>query len=148
MATVERHVSAEPAAVWAVLADGWAYSNWVVGASHVRAVEAAWPAVGTRIHHAQGNWPVTLDDEAVVEQSAPGQRLVLLAKGRPLGSARVEVVLHPADGGTRVVFTETPVSGPGSWLHNPVSEAVLVKRNVEALSRLAAIAERRTTPQD
>ena len=78
----------------------------------------------------------------------PARRLVLRAKGRPLGEARVVLELHADDTGTRVVMTEEPVSGPGRWLHNPASEALLVKRNTESLSRLAAISERRTRPGD
>lgn len=148
MATVSRHVAAPPTAVWDVLSDGWSYSNWVVGASHMRAVEEAWPAAGAKLHHSQGTWPVTLDDEAVVEVSKPASRLVLLAKGRPFGAARVELDLRSEDGGTRVTMTETPVSGPGKILDNPLADAVLARRNTEALSRLAAMAERRTTPGD
>ncbi len=44
MATVHAHIDASPDSVFAVLADGWHYSNWVVGTSHVRAVQADWPA--------------------------------------------------------------------------------------------------------
>jgi hypothetical protein len=35
VATVSCHIDAEPDAVFAVLAEGWFYSNWVVGTSHV-----------------------------------------------------------------------------------------------------------------
>ncbi len=57
MATVSRVVAASPDQVWAVLADGWAYSNWVTGTSHMRAVAADWPAVGSKIHHRLGCGP-------------------------------------------------------------------------------------------
>ncbi|MEI4273970.1 SRPBCC family protein [Klenkia sp. LSe6-5] len=147
MATVSRHLAAAPTAVWDVLADGFTYSHWVVSTATVRAVESAWPAAGSKLHHSQGTWPVTLDDEAVVEVSKPASRLVLLAKGRPLGAARVELDLSGEDGGTRVTMTERPVSGPGKWVHNPASEALLRHRNTEALRRLAALVERHTTPQ-
>lgn len=148
MATVERHIAAPPTAVWDVLADGWAYSNWVVSTAAVRAVDAAWPAAGSTLHHIQGTWPVTLEDEAVVEVSTPASQLVLRAKGRPFGEARVELDLHATDGGTRVTMTETPISGPASWMHNPLSAFLLRRRNAEGLARLAAMAERRTTPRD
>ena len=46
--TVSRSVAAPAEAVWAVLADGWQYATWVVGASRVRAVDAGWPRAGTR----------------------------------------------------------------------------------------------------
>jgi uncharacterized protein YndB with AHSA1/START domain len=146
MATVSRQIAAAPDDVFAVLADGWTYSNWVVGASHVRAVEAGWPAVGSKLHHASGNWPLALQDETEVESVDPGRSLVLTARGRPLGEARIELTLEPRDGGTRVTIAESPTSGPGHWLHNPVSDGLLALRNTETLTRLAATVERRTRP--
>jgi uncharacterized protein YndB with AHSA1/START domain len=148
VATVTATVKAPPDAIFAVLADGWLYSNWVVGTSHVRAVEADWPKVGTRLHHATGAWPLVTRDESVVEEVDGGRRLVLVAKGRPLGEARVVVDLEPDGADTRVTMTETPIAGPGKWVHNPLTEALLVRRNTEALARLAAVAERRTEPAD
>jgi uncharacterized protein YndB with AHSA1/START domain len=133
--------------VFAVLADGWLYSNWVVGTSHMRAVEANWPAVGSRLHHAAGVWPAVARDESVVEELEPDRRLVLTAKGRPFGEARVVIELEASGETTRITMTETPTAGPGKWIHNPLTEALLVRRNVEALARLAALAERRTQPE-
>ena len=146
MATVQQKISATPEAVFAVLADGWLYSNWVVGTSHMRAVEGQWPEVGAKLHHASGAWPLVARDETVVESSQPPNALTLVAKGRPLGEARVSITLRPDGAGTEVTMVETPIAGPGKWLHNPVTEALLVRRNVESLARLAAIAERRTSP--
>jgi hypothetical protein len=148
MTTVTRSVRASASAVFAVLADGWLYSNWVVGTSHMRAVEAAWPSVGARIHHASGLWPLVMRDESVVEDVIAERRLVLIARGRPFGEARVVIELGPGESGTLVTMEETPVAGPGKWAHNPISEALLVRRNVEALARLAALVERRTEPGD
>lgn len=139
-------IQAPPAAVFEALADGWLYSNWVVGTSHMRAVEAEWPAVGSRLHHAAGVWPLVTRDETVVDDVDPDRRLVLTARGRPFGEARVVIELEPQGAGTLVTMTETPVSGPGKWLHNPATEAVLVRRNVESLARLATLTERRTHP--
>jgi uncharacterized protein YndB with AHSA1/START domain len=148
MAVVTCHINATPDAVFAVLADGWLYSNWVVGASHVRAVEDGWPAVGSRLHHASGVWPIVARDETAVEEVDPGRLLVLLPKGRPLGEARVRIELESSGGGTELTMWETPVAGPGKWLNNPITESVLKLRNVEALSRLTALVERRTEPSD
>jgi uncharacterized protein YndB with AHSA1/START domain len=148
MASVEREFSVDPHQVWATLADGWLYSTWVVGTSHLRAVEADWPAVGSRLFHATGLWPAVIRDETVVEVSEPGALLVLVARGWPAGQARVTLALTPTANGTHVVLEETPIAGPGRWLHNPVNEAILVRRNKEALQRLAAAAERRTSPAD
>ena len=43
MAEVSLNVEAPVDAVWAVLADGWSYAGWVVGASHIRDVDTGWP---------------------------------------------------------------------------------------------------------
>ncbi|MBE7187104.1 SRPBCC family protein [Jatrophihabitans endophyticus] len=148
MATVSHSSTATPADVWAVLAHGWYYSNWVVGTSHMRAVEASWPAVGSRLHHASGVWPLVARDETVVEEAYEHRRLVLEAKGRPFGSARIVIELEADGPGCTITLAETPSSGPGSWFDNPVAQAALARRNVEALARLAAIAEGRTEPAD
>jgi uncharacterized protein YndB with AHSA1/START domain len=148
VATVTATINSSPAGVFAVLADGWLYSNWVVGTSHMRAVEAGWPAAGSRLYHASGVWPVVTRDESIVEEAEPNRRLVLVAKGWPLGEARVVIELAAAGDATVVTMTETPIAGPGKWVHNPLTDAILVRRNVEALARLAALTEHRTEPVD
>jgi uncharacterized protein YndB with AHSA1/START domain len=40
--------------VFAVLADGPRYHEWVMGAADVRAADEEWPAPGSRIHHSTG----------------------------------------------------------------------------------------------
>jgi hypothetical protein len=146
VATVDCFVAAPPSQVFAVLADGWTYSNWVVGTSHMRAVDVSWPDVGSTLHHASGIWPLALRDESVVERVERDRSLTLTVKGRPFGEATVTIELAKAPGGTTVTMYEAPIKGPGKWLHNPVTEALLVRRNVETLARLTAIAERRTRP--
>ncbi len=146
MATVDCFIAATPPRVFAVLSDGWYYSDWVVGTSHVRAVDEQWPAVGSRIHHAAGVWPLVMRDVTTVEQVEPERSLVLTARGRPLGEARVVITLAAERDGTRLTMEETPTAGPGRWLHNPASEALLIRRNAESLTRLSALAERRTIP--
>ncbi|SHF70913.1 Polyketide cyclase / dehydrase and lipid transport [Jatrophihabitans endophyticus] len=149
MATNEIEIAVGPDEVFAVLADGWTYTNWVVGTSHMRAVESTWPAPGSRLHHAAGSWPLALRDETEVAELEVGRRLVLIARGRPAGTARIVIELAAVGPSrTHVTMHETPVDGPGRWLHNPVSEAVLVRRNTESLARLAALCERRTSPAE
>jgi uncharacterized protein YndB with AHSA1/START domain len=148
MAVNTARINASPADTFAVLSDGWRYTNWVVGTSHMRAVEADWPAKGSRLFHASGVWPMAMRDETVVEEMEPDRKLVLLARGRPFGEARIVIELEEDGGGTRVTMQETPVAGPGQWLHNPLSEAMLVRRNTESLARLTALVERRTTPAE
>jgi hypothetical protein len=54
MIEVSQSVSASADRVFAVLADGWLYPLWVVGASRMRDVDPGWPAEGTKIHHSVG----------------------------------------------------------------------------------------------
>jgi uncharacterized protein YndB with AHSA1/START domain len=147
MAEASMLIATPPERVFEVLSDGWLYTGWVVGASHIRAVESTWPAPESRIHHAIGAWPVMLRDETKVELCDPPNRLVLLARGRPLGEARVDLRLESRQSGTLVRMLETPVSGPGKWLHNPAADALLTARNNESLARLAALAERPAQPR-
>jgi uncharacterized protein YndB with AHSA1/START domain len=141
---VTRDIAASPQQVWDVLANGWTYSQWVVGNSRMRAVAADWPAPGSKIHHSVGIWPVLLDDEAEVEESEPLRKLVLHAKGRPFGGARVILTLSEIPTGCRVVMEEYPISGLGKILPSGLSDLAALPRNTETLKRLAFIAERRT----
>lgn len=148
MAVTSRVIDAESAAVYTVLANGWTYGQWVVGTSHVRAVDAQWPAPGARLHHAVGPWPLVLRDHTSVQETQPGRRLLLTARGWPFGEAEVDLTLAPEGGATRVTIREEPVGGPGWLLRNPVGDALIHRRNIESLARLAALAERRTTPPE
>jgi len=148
MATTCRVIGAGPAAVFAVLADGWSYGQWVVGTSHVRAVDAQWPVAGSRLHHAVGPWPLVVRDHTQVQECQPGRRLLLTARGWPFGEAEVELTLQPEGDGTRLSIREEPVGGPGWLLRNPVGDALIHRRNIESLARLAALVERRTVPPE
>ena len=88
--SVTRDVAASRQRVWDVLADGWTYSQWVVGNSRMRAVDQNWPAPGSTIRHSIGIWPAVIDDETVAEDCVPLEELVLLAKTGPAGAARME----------------------------------------------------------
>ncbi len=141
---VKRETAASRAQVWAVLADGWTYSQWVVGNSRMRAVDAHWPQVGATIRHSVGIWPLVLDDVTVVLDCQPLRQLVLLAKGRPLGKARITLRLFDLDdGGCRIEMAEVPVGAPMGWVPNRLALAAAVPRNRECTWRLAALAERR-----
>ena len=141
-AETRRTTTATPEQVWAILADGWLYASWVVGTSRIRLVEGAWPAVGSRIHHSVGNWPVLLDDETEVLESQPGRRLVLQARGRPLGEARVVLQIDRAPGGCTVTMVEDATHGLTRLVPQPVRQLVVAPRNRESLRRLAYLAER------
>lgn len=138
-----RSVRATPEQVWEVLADGWLYPLWVVGASRVRDVDATWPEVGSAIHHSVGVWPALIDDATVVLEVVPGSRLRLRAKGWPLGEAHVELVLTADGSGTTISIEEHPTSGPGALVPPPLTAPAIKWRNVEALRRLAYVVENR-----
>jgi hypothetical protein len=91
-------------------------------------------------------WPLVLRDDTTVEVCEPASRLVLLANGRPLGRARVELRLERQPSGTRVTMEETVVDGPGQVVPKPVMDRLLVPRNRESLARLAALSELPTSP--
>jgi hypothetical protein len=114
----------------------------------MRAVEEAWPAVGSKLYHASGAWPLVTRDETEVTAVEADRKLALIARGGPLGAADIVIDLEDDGSGCRVTMRETPTSGPGRWLNNPIIEALLIRRNTEALARLAAVAEQRTTPTD
>ena len=146
MATVARDIAASPEQVWEVLADGWELVAWVVGAWRMRAVDDDWPGVGSRLHHSVGMWPLLINDDTQVLECEPSRRLVLQARAWPVGEARVELELAPialpgGRPGCRVTMHEKPDAGPGLAMLNRVGDALLAKRNVESLARLAAIAE-------
>jgi uncharacterized protein YndB with AHSA1/START domain len=141
MATVTRHINASPDEVWAVLANGWLYTNWVVGTSRIRDVDAAWPVTGTSLHHSFGIWPMVINDRADVKESVSRQRLVLRTRGWPVGEAEVMLELRPDGLATEVVMTETPTVGPGAVLaKNRAADWLIAKRNTESLARLESLA--------
>ncbi|SNY60120.1 SRPBCC family protein [Paractinoplanes atraurantiacus] len=145
MAIVQRTVQAPPDRVFAVLADGWTYSDWVVGTVHIRDVDESWPAVGSRLHHKAGPWPLSLHDKSEVLIVEPDKRLRLNAGLWPLGEAVVDIKLEPAPGGaTKVTIEEDFERGPLLAVRNKLNDLVLHRRNIETLRRLADIAERST----
>lgn len=129
-----------PEAVFAVLSDGWLYPSWVVGASRMREVSDAWPAVGSRLHHSFGVWPLLIDDHTHVEEWDPPRRVSLLARGWPMGEARVTIEAKPRGSGCVVRICENAVAGPGAWA-DAVVDPLLRWRNKETLNRLAYLAE-------
>lgn len=141
---MSRSTSASPAEVFAVLADGWSYPTWVVGASRVRDVEVAWPARGSRIHHSFGVWPAVIDDVSTVLEVEPDRHLRLQAKGRPVGEATVDLTLHPEGDGCRVEIREDATRGPGTLVPLKLRQLGIVPRNAEALRRLCLVAEGRS----
>lgn len=148
MSTNERLIHATADQVWQVLADGWLFPLWVVGATRMREVDRSWPAPGSVLHHSVGAWPLVLNDTTSVTDCDPGRRLDLRARGWPAGEAAVSIRLEPEGDETRVRIEEDLVSGPGRLLPAPARHVQLVLRNAETLRRLAYLAERRVPGPD
>ena len=109
-----RFVAAPAETVWAVLADGWQYATWVVGASRVRG------------------------------SAGKPRHLVLTARAWPLGEARVELDVVPDGPATCTVsIAEDTERGPGRLVPPPLRQLLVLPRNREALRRLALLAEGR-----
>ncbi len=143
MSTTTRLVHATPEQVWDVLADGWLYPLWVVGATRMRDVDDEWPGVGARLHHSVGTWPLLLNDTTEVLDATPGVRLELHAKAWPSGTAGVTIRLDLVGAETEVTLEEDVARGPARLVPKPVRDLPIAWRNVESLRRLAYIAERR-----
>jgi hypothetical protein len=143
MSTTTRVMQAAPDQVWAVLADGWLFPLWVVGATRMRDVDDHWPAPGAQLHHSVGSWPLTLDDVTEVVESTPAARLVLKAHAWPAGRADVTITLRPQGAETEVVMEEQATAGPGALMPRAVQDPLLAWRNTESLRRLAFLVERR-----
>ena len=146
MARSELTMAATPETVWEVLSEPQHYGYWVVGSSEIRGWDSDWPAPGSRFHHRVGFKPLTLADHTEVLESEPPSRLVLRAKSRPLGVARVEMIIagHPA--GSLVTMIEDPDVPLGGLLTPPPVHAMIRLRNGESLRRLRSLAERRGAP--
>jgi uncharacterized protein YndB with AHSA1/START domain len=137
-------INTTPDRVFAILADGWTYSDWVVGTAHIRDVDRDYPAPGTAVHHKAGPWPVSLRDSSTVLDCEPDRTLLLRVGLWPLGEARVRLTLAPiGDAATRVTMVEEFTGGSLRGLRTKINDLVLHRRNVESLRRLADLATRR-----
>lgn len=143
MANVRREVDATPEQVFAVLADGWQYATWVVGASRMRKVDVGWPAVGAQLHHSVGVWPIVIDDRTTMLTWLPNRQLRLEARFGRLGTAVVNLEVEAGPAGTQLSITEDIERGLGRLLPKIIRDLLLGARNVETLRRLALLVEGR-----
>lgn len=143
MAKNERTIDASPDQIWAVLADAMSFERWVVGAKDIRTADGTWPEPGSHLHHTVGFGPLQLKDNTKVLEADPPRRLVMEARGRPLGIAQIEMLLEPAGSGTKVTMIEHPVRpGPVKAL-GPCLDPLVHSRNTETLRRLASATHER-----
>ena len=136
MSTNRQTIAASPEEVFAVLADAHTYEHWVVGCADIRAVEGDWPAAGSRFFHTVGVGPIKAKDNTLVLDVDAPHKLVLEARARPAGVAKVIFRLVPVDGGTDVSIEEFPIRGVAKVIDNPVQNGLIKLRNVETLRRL------------
>jgi uncharacterized protein YndB with AHSA1/START domain len=141
--TQTREIDASPEDVWRVLADGWLYPLWVVGATSTQHVDPTWPAVGAAMQYSAGAWPAVLGDRTEVLECEPGRRLRLQVSVQHLGDAEVTLTLTPSARGTSVEMDERTVAGPWSLPPQALQAPLIKWRNTEALQRLGFVAEGR-----
>ncbi|MEU4014152.1 SRPBCC family protein [Microbacterium sp. NPDC028030] len=127
--------------VFRVLANGWLYPAWVVGASRMRDVDESWPAAGSQLHHSVGVWPALLDDTTEVLEWDPPRGIMLRARGWPMGEAQVTLRARTTPTGCQVRIDEEPVKGPAALIPRLFTAPMLRWRNAETLHRLAYLAE-------
>lgn len=141
MSTVTQLFKSPAADVWKVIEDGWLYPGWVVGASRIRSVDAAWPQPGAKLHHSVGSWPFLIDDSTSVTAVETGRKLELLARGWPMGEAKIVITLEDLGGHQcRVSIAEDAVRGPGKVVPKVLRDPVIGVRNRETLKRLELMA--------
>ncbi|MFE0631206.1 SRPBCC family protein [Streptomyces sp. NPDC058864] len=141
MAVRHRLVRGALEEVWAVLADGRLYGDWVVGPSSSRHSAGDWPGVGSSIEYTVILGPVKLTGETIVRLCRPPRQLELEALSGWLGSARIAFELRPWGHDTLVIVDEHPLRGPGGALHNAALDALLQVRHRSMLGRLARVVE-------
>ncbi|GAA2587407.1 SRPBCC family protein [Actinomadura fulvescens] len=139
MAVRHHYFAAPREAVWAALADGARYADWVVGTREILREDPAWPAVGSQIEFAVGWGPLKYRNRTVVRICEPLDRLELEIKMGLLGAVRVAFQLLPWGEGAVLIVDEHPLRGISAGLHGPPGEVVLSLRNRLMLRNLTAI---------
>jgi uncharacterized protein YndB with AHSA1/START domain len=127
-------MAATPEHVFAAIADPRTYPDWLVGAQHIRGVDADFPQPGSVFHHSVGPTDdATVDDISEVLAVDPPRALVLRVHvGRLRGV--VELAVRPTATGSEVRLRETP-SGLGRVVM-PLVRPLLYGRNARSLQNL------------
>jgi hypothetical protein len=127
--------------VWALLADGDRYAEWVVGTSSSRRTRGRWPQVDAAIAYEIRLGPVRLTNETVVRRCEEPDVLELEVRAGVLGTARIAFELRPWGEHCLVLLDEHPLRGIGGLLHNAGVDALLQIRHRAMLGRLARLCE-------
>ncbi len=137
MARNRTHIAAAPNAVWATLADPYAYPEWVVGSDRTLSADDSWPLPGSAFRVRLATRHVDRTEVCAVD---PGRRIVLEVGSR-VGPAKVTIELAEADGGTDVTLIEDPTGKVAPLRFLPPVQLLIKARNVESLRRLRRLCE-------
>ena len=131
---------ASPDQVWRVLANGWLFGQWAIGALKVCRVDDDWPRVGSRLDHTFGRGPGEWRTETLVLASTPRQLLKVRTDGWPSGASELTVTLDSAVSGTNLRMEELTVD-PGHVVPPAVRSMLLQWRSSQLIKGLAMLAE-------
>ena len=137
MARNSTHIAAPPSAVWATLADPYAYPQWVVGSDHTVSADENWPTPGSafQVKLATGH-----NDRTEVKAVDPGRR-IMLEVGSFTGPAAVTIELAQSGEGTDLTLVEDPAGKMRPLRYLPPVQLLIKLRNVESLRRLRRLCE-------
>jgi uncharacterized protein YndB with AHSA1/START domain len=141
VATTRAQINVPSERVFAVLSDPETYADWVVGSDTIRDADPSWPALGSRFYHRVGVGPFKVNDHTEVLEVDPPRKLVLHARARPLGTAKVTLLVTPHGSGTQVTMREEAGDPLSLLAINPLTDRLVHHRNIESLRRLKRIAE-------
>lgn len=133
------NTSASPDQVWRVLANGWLFPSWAIGATQVCKVDGDWPSADSRLQHAIGRGLFALRSETRVLASRPARMLKVLTEGWPSGGSELTVTVIPAETGTSLRLEELVVA-PTNGLAPIVNTMLLQWRTTQALRGLDLLA--------
>lgn len=142
-----RRTSATPAQLWAVLGNGYRYSEWVQGTKEVRDVDEGFPAPGTSLHYTVGVAFLTHKGQTEVLTCSPERDIELEIHVWPMGTIRVHVEIEPTTHGSVVTLDEHPQRGLLGLLHNPLSRLGFAVRTSSMLPNLLELAEAEPEPR-
>ncbi|MFF3263645.1 SRPBCC family protein [Streptomyces sp. NPDC002932] len=145
MAVRHRLIESPVDDVWAVLADGRRYADWVVGTSESCPEDGEWPQVGSSITYTVRVGPWSVAGSTVVRRREPPGVLELEVDSGWLGTARIALEVRPWGENALVTIDEHPLRGPAGKLHNTAVDALIQLRHRSMLARLADTVE--TAPQ-
>ncbi|GGR33244.1 SRPBCC family protein [Streptomyces netropsis] len=141
MAVRHQLIERSPEAVWAVLADGSRYGEWVVGTARSAPAQGTWPELGSAIEYTIRLGPWTASGHTYVRRCEPPHTLELEVDSGPLGTARIAIQIQPWDRHSLLIMDEHPLRGTGARLHNTALDAVVQLRHRRMLGNLAGVVE-------